>query len=146
MQNKMEKIKALFLKYRELILYVIFGGLTTVVSFVSYWALSWSGVHYLIAQGVSWAAAVAFAFVVNKIFVFEDRDNSLHAILRQLGQFVSVRIASGVIETALLWLLVDIIKMNQDIAKIPVAVLTVVINYIASKLLIFRKKDTQSEN
>ena len=134
-----QKIKALFVKYREIILYLIFGGLTTVVSFVVYYAILWAGMHYLAAQVISWAAAVAFAFVVNKLFVFEDRDNTPGALLRQIGQFVSVRIASGVLETALLWLLVDVIRISENIAKIPVAVLTVIINYIASKLLIFRK-------
>ena len=134
-----QKIKALLTKYREIILYLIFGGLTTVVSFVVYYAILWAGMHYLAAQVISWAAAVAFAFVVNKLFVFEDRDNTPGALLRQIGQFVSVRIASGVLETALLWLLVDVIRISENIAKIPVAVLTVIINYIASKLLIFRK-------
>lgn len=134
-----QKLKALLIKYREIILYLIFGGLTTVVSFVVYYAILWAGMHYLAAQVISWAAAVAFAFVVNKLFVFEDRDNSPRALLRQIGQFVSVRIASGVLETVLLWLLVDVILISENIAKIPVAVLTVVINYIASKLLIFRK-------
>ncbi len=136
----MQKIKNLYNKYKEIILYIIFGGLTTVVSFVSYYALLFAGMHYLAAQVISWAVAVAFAFVVNKVFVFEDRDNSLKALLRQIGQFVSVRIASGVIETALLWLLVDVLTVGEGIAKIPVAILTVILNYIASKLLIFRKK------
>ena len=134
-----QKLKALLIKYREIILYLIFGGLTTVVSFVVYYAILGAGMHYLAAQVISWAAAVAFAFVVNKLFVFEDRDNSPRALLRQIGQFVSVRIASGVLETVLLWLLVDVILISENIAKIPVAVLTVIINYIASKLLIFRK-------
>ena len=107
-----DKIKALLAKYRELIMYLIFGVLTTVVSFAAYYLLLWCGIHYIAAQIISWAAAVAFAFVVNKIFVFEDKDNSPAALLRQIGQFVSVRIASGVIETVLLWLLVDIIRQR----------------------------------
>ncbi len=135
-----EKIKELFIKYRELIMYIIFGGLTTVVSFVSYYGFLWLGMHYIVAQALSWVLAVVFAFVVNKIFVFEDRDNTPAALFRQIWQFVSVRIASGVLETALLWLLVDILGFGEGIAKIPVAVLTVIINYIASKLLVFRKK------
>lgn len=135
-----EKIKEMFIKYRELIMYIIFGGLTTVVSFVSYYGFLWMGMHYIAAQVLSWVLAVVFAFVVNKIFVFEDRDNSPAALFRQIWQFVSVRIASGVLETALLWLLVDVLGLGEGIAKIPVAVLTVVINYIASKLLVFRKK------
>ncbi len=135
-----DKIKALFIKYREVILYLVFGVLTTVVSFASYYALLWCGVHYIVAQVISWAAAVAFAFVTNKLFVFEDKDKSGGALLRQIWQFVSVRIASGVIETALLWLLVDVLTLGEGIAKIPVAVITVVVNYIASKLLVFRKR------
>lgn len=136
----MSSIKELFAKYREIIMYLIFGALTTLVSFGVYYALLWCGVHYIVSQVVSWVAAVAFAFVVNKLFVFENKDNSPSALFRQIWQFVSVRIASGLIETALLWLLVDVITVSEGIAKIPVAVLTVIINYVASKLLIFRKK------
>lgn len=135
-----DKIKTLFIKYREVIMYLIFGGLTTLVSFASYYALLWCGVHYIAAQVVSWAAAVAFAFVTNKLFVFGDADKSSDTLFRQIWQFVGVRIASGVVETALLWLLVDMLMLDDRIAKIPVAVITVVVNYIASKLLVFRKR------
>lgn len=136
----MRKIKSLFVKYREIILYLIFGVLTTAVSFGAYYGLLATGMHYIAAQIISWALAVAFAFVVNKIFVFEDRADSASELFRQIWQFVSARIASGVIETALLWLLVDIIGMSEGVAKIPVAILTVILNYIASKLFVFRKK------
>ena len=150
-----EKIKALFIKYRELIMYVIFGGLTTAVNWRFYYIFPHSEEpfasflifgkeffisEWLIAQVVAWVAAVIFAFVVNKIFVFEDKDNSPRALFRQVWQFVSVRIASFVLETLLMWVLIDILSVNTDIAKIPIAVLTVVINYIASKLLIFKKR------
>ncbi len=135
-----EKIGALYKKYREIIMYLIFGVLTTVVSFVSYYFLLFCGLHYIVAQIISWALAVAFAFVVNKIFVFEDKGGTPAELFRQIWQFVSVRIASGVIETLLLWLLVDVLSIGEGIAKIPVAVLTVIINYVASKLLIFRRK------
>ncbi len=135
-----DKVKRLLTKYREIIMYLIFGVLTTVVSFASYYILLFFGLHYIAAQIISWAFAVAFAFVVNKVFVFEDKANTPDRLFRQIWQFVSVRIASGVLETFLLWLLVDIIHISEGIAKLPVAVLTVVINYIASKLLIFRKK------
>ena len=120
-------------------MYLIFGVLTTVVSFVSYYLLLHVGMHYIGAQIISWVLAVAFAFVVNKIFVFEDKCMMPSALFRQIWQFVAVRIGSGVIETALLWLMVDIMLIGEGIAKIPVAVLTVIINYIASKLFIFKK-------
>ncbi len=138
-----EKIKGLLIKHREIISYLFFGGLTTVVSFATYYALLFLKAHYIVAQIFSWVFAVIFAFVVNKIFVFKDKDVTREGLFRQVWQFVSVRIGSGVIETALLWLLVDVVSVKEVIAKIPVTVLTVVINYIASKLLIFKKKDAE---
>ncbi len=121
-------------------MYLIFGALTTVVSFASYYLFLFFGVYYIAAQIISWALAVAFAFVVNKLFVFENKASTPAELFRQIWQFVSVRVASGVVETFLLWLLVDVLFIGEGIAKIPVALLTVIINYIASKLLIFRKK------
>ena len=138
-----EKIKGLFAKYREKIVYLIFGVLTTAVSFGTYYILRIFGVYYIASEIIAWAIAVAFAFVVNKLFVFEDKRRTPGVVFRQVWQFVSVRVGSGIIETALLWLLVDVLSVNDMIAKIPVAVITVVINYVASKLLIFRKKDTE---
>lgn len=140
-----DKIKALFYKiippkYREVVLYLIFGVLTTLVSLGVYYALLWCGIHYITAQIVSWAAAVAFAFVTNKLFVFNDKDTRGDTLFRQIWQFVSVRILSGVLETALLWLMVDILLIGEEIAKIPVAVITVVVNYVASKLFVFKKR------
>ena len=136
-----DKIKALLIKYRELIVYVIFGGLTTVVSWGSYYPLRFVNVDNQLAQWISWAAAVAFAFVVNKLFVFRDRDKTAAGLARQIWQFVSVRIASGVLEWLLMLLFVELIKIPDGISKIVVSVVTVIVNYIASKLLIFRKKD-----
>jgi len=151
----MQTVKGLLKKYREIIMYLIFGVLTTVVNFIVYYILPHNEApmfsidifgytldvsEWLIANVAAWVAAVVFAFVVNKIFVFEDKNNSFKAVMRQIWQFVSVRIVSFVLETVLMWVLIDIIHMSTNIAKIPVAVLTVVINYIASKLFIFRKK------
>ena len=136
------KIKELYQKYRELIVYVFFGGLTTVVSWGSYFLLKdVFHVYYQWSQWASWVAAVAFAFVVNKLFVFRDKDMSAGGLFRQIWQFVSVRIASGVLEWLLLLLMVEVIMMGESIPKIIVSVLTVIINYIASKLLIFKRKE-----
>ncbi len=136
------KIKELYQKYRELIVYIFFGGLTTVVSLGSYFLFAKIfHVHYQWSHWISWVAAVAFAFVVNKLFVFKDKDMSSGGLFRQIWQFVSVRIASGVLEGLLLSLMVEILLVGEGISKIIVAVLTVIINYIASKLFIFKKRD-----
>ncbi len=136
-----EKIKALFIKYREIIMYIIFGVLTTAVNLVSYYALLYLGSHYLAAQIVSWVLAVAFAFATNKLFVFENKTESARGLFYQISGFVLVRLGSGVLETGFLWLSVDVAHISEHIAKIPVAVLTVILNYIASKLFIFKKRN-----
>ncbi len=135
------KLKELIYKYKELIVYIIFGGLTTVVSFASYFILSdLLHLHYQIAQWGSWILAVAFAFIVNKIFVFGDKDMSVNELFRQIWQFVSVRIVSGILEWLLLIIMVEIILISDGISKIIVSVITVIVNYIASKFIIFKKK------
>ena len=136
-----DKIKALLIKYRELIVYVFFGGLTTVVSWGSYYLLRLIDVGYQLAQWISWAAAGAVGFGGDKVVVVRDRDMTAAGLARQIWQFVSVRIASGVLEWLLMLLFVELINISDSISKIVVSVVTVVVNYIASKLLIFRKKD-----
>lgn len=92
------KLKNLFHKYYEIISYVFFGGLTTVVSWIFYYLPLFLGVDYRISKVISWVAAVVFAFFVNKHWVFLDKDYSARALLRQGGEFFASRIATGVVE------------------------------------------------
>ncbi len=130
----------LFKKYREAIAYLFFGVLTTVVSFALYYALLWLGLHYLWAQTISWVGAVLFAYVTNKRYVFESRAHGFFPVLFEFCSFVLSRLFSFGVETLLLWLMVDIATVSETVAKIPVAVLTVILNYVTGKLLVFRKK------
>lgn len=134
------KLRPIYEKYRETIHYLFFGVVTTVVNFVIYYALLWTGMHYLTAQVIAWIGAVIAAYVTNKLWVFESNARTLPEILREFTSFVLSRLFSDAVETALLWLLVDVLILSENIAKIPVAVLTVVLNYITGKLLVFRKK------
>ena len=135
-----EKLRPIYEKYKETLHYLFFGVVTTVVNFVIYYALLALGMHYLAAQVLAWIGAVIVAYVTNKLWVFESNARSPLEILREFVSFVVSRLFSGAVETALLWLLVDILTLSEGIAKIPVAVLTVVLNYITGKLLVFRKK------
>ena len=151
------KIRELFRKYREIILYLIFGGLTTVVSLGSYYIIvkmtenafpagqaeHWS---YQIGHWGSWLLAVAFAFVTNKLLVFRDNEKSSIGLARQIGEFVGVRLASGVLEDGLLTLLIEVFSVQNFVAKIAVSILVVIINYVASKLLIFKKTQDRKTN
>ena len=97
-------------------------------------------IHYITSNIIAWAAAVIAAFLMNKLIVFDDGDMSGVTIIKQLASFVSFRIVSGVMETGLLYVFVEFMKLNENIVKIVVAVLVVILNYIFSKLIIFKKK------
>ena len=88
---------------------------------------------------IAWAAAVAFAYLTNKPFVFRSHDWSMGTVLPELGKFVSCRLASGAMETAIIFLTVDLMQWNGNIWKLFTQILVVIFNYFASKLLVFRK-------
>ncbi len=137
--NLTKSIKLLFNKYREYILYIIFGGLTTAVNFTVYYALN-VFIWYIIANVIAWAVSVVFAFVTNKIFVFESKNTSDKKTLTEFIEFTLFRVLSGVMETALLYVFVDLLSQSENIFKIIISVLVVVLNYIFSKFIIFSKK------
>lgn len=137
----MRKIMQLVRRHDDVLSYLIFGGLTTAVNYLvyfpcyHYFALS-AGVSNMIA----WVAAVAFAFVTNKPFVFKSHDWSAKILLGELWKFVGCRFGSGAMETAVLFLTVDQLGWSGTWMKLLTGVFVVVFNYFCSKLLIFRKK------
>lgn len=143
-------IKKLFEKYREIIVYIIFGGATTLVNWVTYTIylfITNSNTEFNItaANSVSWAVAAVFSFIVNKIFVFRSSSFKKSVILREAAAFFGARVFSGLFEIFLPTLLFSI-GLNQSFlsiegfwAKLIVSILVIVLNYIFSKLVIFRK-------
>ena len=94
----------------------------------------------VVSNGIAWVVAVAFAYLTNKPFVFKSHDWSAKTVIPELGKFIGCRVGSGLAETAILLLTVDIMGWNGNIWKIITSVLVVILNYIGSKLLVFRKK------
>ena len=132
-------MKKLLGKYKDILLYLIFGVLTTVVNYLVYLPcynlLGWSaGVSNVLA----WVIAVAFAFLTNKPFVFKSHDWTWKTVWPELSKFVGCRIGSGVLETAILLLCVDILGWNGNVWKLATAVLVIILNYIGSKFLVFK--------
>lgn len=124
----------------ETVSYVVFGALTTVVSFVSqmiFHALGWETIPATVG---SWICAVLFAYVVNKLFVFESHTDTLFAFFREMGLFFAARLASLGIEIVFMWLTVDILLLPDAGCKLAAQVIILVLNYIFSKLIIFRKR------
>lgn len=133
-------MKELLTKYREVVSYLFFGGLTTVVNFVVYFVCtSGMGINYLVANAISWAAAVAFAYITNRTWVFKSKVKGFSAIMRQISTFVGCRLLSGVMDMAIMFISVDIIGIPDGVAKFITQVVVVVLNYVFSKLIIFRK-------
>lgn len=136
----MEKIWSLVKTYWDMVVYLIFGVLTTVVNYLVYLPLyNLAGLSAAVSNVIAWAAAVAFAYLTNKPFVFRSHDWSMGTVLPELGKFVSCRLASGAMETAIIFLTVDLMQWNGNIWKLFTQILVVIFNYFASKLLVFRK-------
>ncbi len=133
-------MKKLWEKYGDIFLYLFFGGLTTVVSLSVYWACGHLlGFNATVSNVISWIGAVAFAFVTNKPFVFKSHDWSWKVLGPELSKFLGCRIGSGVLETAVIFVTVDVLLWNDMLMKIIMQVVVVILNYVGSKLLVFRK-------
>lgn len=137
----LEKVRALVVKYRDILSYLFFGVLTTAVNYVVYLPLyNLLGFSGTVSNCIAWAASVAFAFLTNKPFVFQSHDWSAKTVLPELTKFVGCRVGSGLMETAVIFVFVDWLGFNGNIFKLVTSVLVVVLNYVGSKLLVFRKK------
>lgn len=136
----LQKIRILIKKYWDILTYLVFGVLTTVVNYVVYLPVyNVLGLSAAVSNVLSWAAAVTFAYLTNKPFVFKSHDWSRQTVIPELTKFVSCRIASGAMETAILLVTVDLLGWNGNLWKLFTQVLVVVLNYVFSKLIVFKK-------
>ncbi len=125
---------------RETVSYIIFGVLTTVVSFVSQMLFSAAGFPVIVNTIGSWVCAVLFAYVVNKLFVFESKTDTAKAFWRELGLFIGARVASLGMELVFMFVTVELLHFSEAVCKLIAQVFILVANYIFSKLIIFKKK------
>ncbi len=137
----MNKIKALYQKYREIILYAWFGGWTTVINYLSYLLLeNVCQIHYLVATVIAWILSVLFAYLTNRKWVFASDAHTPKELGLEMASFFGSRVFSGICDFVLMYLCVDLFHFNGDICKILINVLVIILNYLLSKLLVFRKK------
>ena len=151
----MTKIKELIIKYKEMLLYLIFGVLTTLVNLLTFWIFTkiLGEELYLINNAIAWVAGVVFAFVTNKLFVFESKTWKSKIAGKEFIEFVGARLFSFGVEEGGMWLFVDILAFGeksltlfgitiagQIIAKLALAVIVVILNYFFSKFIIFKRK------
>lgn len=124
---------------RETISYLIFGVLTTIVNFSAYETCKLLGLHYTFSTAAAWILAVAFAYVTNKLFVFESKSWEKHVLLKEIPAFVGCRFFSFLCDLGFMVFAVELLSMNDTLAKVVSNVFVVLINYIFSKLFIFKK-------
>lgn len=142
-----EIIRKLYKKYEELVMYIIVGVCTMIVSLASYYILANPlGIYYQTANIISWVLAVAFAYVTNKKFVFKSRYSGLSGTAKEMASFVSSRIASLLAEVISMYFFVQICQIDDNIVKLMNQVLVTVLNYIFSKFWVFRKSRKPQEN
>ena len=131
------KLFDLYKKYKEIINYLIFGGLTTLISIVTY-ALFTKVFHidYLISNVLSWIIAVLFAYVTNKIFVFESKSKKN---IKEITSFFFFRVVSLIMEMVILYIFVDMLHIDDLVTKIIAQIIVIVSNYVFSKVFVFKK-------
>ncbi|MBQ4066004.1 MAG: GtrA family protein [Clostridia bacterium] len=136
------KIKALFEKYREIIMYLIFGVLTTLVSIATYFVCTKlfldanNAVQLQAANIIAWIVSVTFAYFTNKKHVFQSEGG----VVKEMIKFYLSRLSTLLIDMGLMYLLVTLAGINDMISKIAVNIVVIVSNYVLSKFLVFKKE------
>ena len=149
-----------FVFNRETLTYLLFGGMTTLVDFVVFkvFDLFFGGRWYLLSNTIAWITAVTFSFVTNKLFVFESKRWTFNVLKKEIPSFFSARIGSYFIEQGGLWCFVELLHFDEKVfdfklvqlggkimAKIIIGVVVVVLNYLLSKFVIFKKNHKSEE-
>ena len=135
------KIKSLCIQYKEILLYLIFGGLTTVVSLVTYWLCCYPlGMNVLAGNVISWICAVTFAYLTNAKWVFESMASTRLEKSKEVVSFFSGRLATLGVEELILLVFITWLGFNKIVIKLIAQIVIVVLNYVVSKLFVFRKR------
>lgn len=126
-------------KYREVLLYLVFGGLTTLVNIVAFFILRRVSVELYISNIIAWIISVLFAFVTNKLFVFESKNKGVKENLREGISFFGFRLLSLVFDMLSMYLLLQVLNTNELLAKVISNIIVIILNYFFSKIFVFKK-------
>ena len=137
----METIKRLLIKYKSFIFYAVFGVLTTVINIASY-ALCYKylGIPNVPSNIIAWVLAVLFAFITNKLYVFDSKNMAMSTLIPELIKFTAARLATGGIDLLIMFIGVDMMHGPEIVLKVASNIIVIILNYVLSKLIVFRKK------
>ncbi len=135
-------MQELWKKYKSMILYIVFGVGTTLVNIVSYWICAHPfRMATMPSTVIAWITSVLFAYVTNRIWVFESENKGILPVLKEIVSFTVCRLSTGILDMAIMFVFVDLLGINDMIIKVLSNVIVIVLNYILSKLVIFKKKE-----
>lgn len=133
------KVLLLMRKYRQSILYIVFGIITTLVNYAVYYPLyNYTDLSASVINVIAWIASVSVAFLTNKGIVFGSHSWLPGTVLPEALKFAGSRLTSGLLETGIIFVTVDLLHWNGNLWKIVVSVFVVVLNYLTSKFLVFK--------
>ena len=136
----MDRLKELFYKHKEVISYLFFGGCTTVVSIAVFYVCNkMLGLNEHVANIISWILAVTFAFVTNKLFVFESKVSDSKGLIKEILSFFSARLLTLGVEEVIIFVGCSLLHIDAMIVKVIGQVIVIVSNYFLSKLFVFKK-------
>ncbi len=135
-------IKGLYLEYKEVINYLIFGVGSMIVNFASYFIFArLLKIDEVVSSAMSWFCAVLFAYITNKLFVFESKTTTVKEVIKECVSFFLARIVTGILcDVGTFAVMVKVLKINDIISKVVTQVMVVILNYVFSKFIIFKNK------
>lgn len=143
------KCYGIYIRFKSIILYLVFGVLTTIINIATYYILSINGLfNTVINTSIAWVVGVIFAYATNKKWVFESKTEGFEECFKEMMSFFGCRVATGVMDVAIMFIFVDVLHFNDMVVKVASNVLVIILNYVGSKLLVFRNKssDNQEDN
>ena len=140
-------MKKIILKYKSIIAYLIFGVLTTLINWGSYF-LCYNIVQIpnVPSTIIAWILAVAFAFITNKIWVFGSKSFNGKVLLHEIWTFLAARLITGILDVVIMYFAVDVFAMNSTVWKLISNIIVIVLNYIFSRLIIFKKENSDKSH
>ena len=132
-------IKELLIKYKSFIMYMIFGVLTTVINLIAYF-LCFNVLHVsnVVSTIIAWIFAVLFAFVTNKLWVFDSKSFDGKTLIHEILTFFAARLATGILDIIIMYIAVDMMAWNSTVWKLISNIIVIILNYLASKFVIFK--------
>lgn len=144
----MKKIKAFLYSFDfmtdqlyAIVMYLVMGGITTFINIFTFWLFeSVIGWNYTFANIIAWIFSVLFAYVSNKLYVFESEHHSIQELIKEITSFFGFRVLSLGIDLVAMWVCISLLKINPLISKVIANIFVLILNYLFSKFFIFKNK------